>query len=81
MIMKVYWTARRRRKFWGFGSFFLIKFKPIFLQSGIDLSYLKRYTELPAAGENYEDVGFLMEFKPTFWQSGIDPSYLKRLSV
>ncbi len=59
-----------------------IEFKPIFLQSGIDLSYLKclgKYTELPAAGENFEDFVFLMEFKPIFWQSGIDLSYLKRL--
>ena len=35
-----------------------MEFKPIFWQSGIDLSYLKRLrknSELPAAGENYED--------------------------
>ncbi len=54
---------------------FLIKFKPIFLQHGIDLSYLKwlgKYTELSAAGKNFEDSEFFIEFKPIFLQSGID---------
>ena len=52
-----------------------IEFKPIFLQSGIDLSYLKclgKYTELPAAGENFEDSEVFIEFKPILLQSGID---------
>ena len=44
-----------------------IEFKPIFLQSGIDLSYLKclrKYTELPDAGKNFEDSEVLSNLNP-----------------